>query len=240
MEVHAHTHTARKKWTHYLWEFLMLFLAVFCGFLAEYTLEHRIEKEKGMQYVRSFYEDLKTDTAGFSGLIKEYEIKIAALSKKDECFDSLPVQLKSSRPCLIDLIYNAYYFPDFMHADRTLIQLKNAGGLRLLKKDDADSILSYDRMLIGYTNIESSLFNDIQVRLREVVQPLINYKNIKLEMRDPSVPFLHTTNPDQLNLFFVLINSYSYGCGQNLERLNKLKLKAITLIEYFKNKYHLK
>ena len=33
MEVHAHTHTARKKWTHYFWEFLMLFLAVFCGFL---------------------------------------------------------------------------------------------------------------------------------------------------------------------------------------------------------------
>ena len=35
MEVHAHTHTARKKWTHYFWEFLMLFFAVFCGFLAE-------------------------------------------------------------------------------------------------------------------------------------------------------------------------------------------------------------
>ena len=30
MEVHAHTHTARKKWTHYFWEFLMLFPAVFC------------------------------------------------------------------------------------------------------------------------------------------------------------------------------------------------------------------
>ena len=30
MEVHAHSHTARKKWTHYFWEFLMLFLAVFC------------------------------------------------------------------------------------------------------------------------------------------------------------------------------------------------------------------
>ena len=30
MEVHAHTHTARKKWTHYFWKFLMLFLAVLC------------------------------------------------------------------------------------------------------------------------------------------------------------------------------------------------------------------
>lgn len=34
MEVDAHTHTS-KKWTRYFWEFLMLFLVVFCGFLAE-------------------------------------------------------------------------------------------------------------------------------------------------------------------------------------------------------------
>jgi hypothetical protein len=53
MEVHAHTHTpsppagrAGKKWTHYFWEFLMLFLAVFCGFLAEYQLEHKIESDR--------------------------------------------------------------------------------------------------------------------------------------------------------------------------------------------------
>ena len=52
MEVHQHTHTPRKKWTHYLWEFLMLFLAVFCGFLAEYQLEHKIEKDRASAEVR--------------------------------------------------------------------------------------------------------------------------------------------------------------------------------------------
>ena len=75
MEVHHHAHTARKKWTHYFWEFLMLFLAVFCGFLAEYQLEHKIEKEKGKQYIRSFYNDLKTDTVEFAILINKYENK---------------------------------------------------------------------------------------------------------------------------------------------------------------------
>jgi len=37
MEVHHHTHAGhhQKKWSDYFWEFLMLFLAVFCGFLAE-------------------------------------------------------------------------------------------------------------------------------------------------------------------------------------------------------------
>ena len=45
MEVHTHTHTARKKGTHYLWEFLMLFLAVFAGFLAENQREHIVEHQ---------------------------------------------------------------------------------------------------------------------------------------------------------------------------------------------------
>ena len=52
MEIHHHAHGSdpdsstssghrgRKKWTHYFWEFLMLFLAVFCGFLAENQREH--------------------------------------------------------------------------------------------------------------------------------------------------------------------------------------------------------
>ena len=63
MEVHAHTHTARKKWTHYFWEFLMLFLAVFCGFLAEYQLEHKIERDRELQFMQTMAEDLKSDTA---------------------------------------------------------------------------------------------------------------------------------------------------------------------------------
>jgi len=45
MEVHRHAHTDRKKWTHYLWEFLMLFLAVFCGFLAENQREMMKRKQ---------------------------------------------------------------------------------------------------------------------------------------------------------------------------------------------------
>ena len=62
MEVHAHTHTARKKWTHYFWEFLMLFLAVFCGFLAENQREHMIEHKREKVYMTSLVEDLQKDS----------------------------------------------------------------------------------------------------------------------------------------------------------------------------------
>jgi hypothetical protein len=66
MEVHHHAHTSRKKWTHYFWEFLMLFLAVFCGFLAEYQLEHKIEKERVKKYMHDMVENLKYDTTRVS------------------------------------------------------------------------------------------------------------------------------------------------------------------------------
>ena len=48
MEVHGHAQmpaSREKKWTHYFWELLMLFLAVFCGFLVELQFEHYIEHQ---------------------------------------------------------------------------------------------------------------------------------------------------------------------------------------------------
>src|SRR5438046_155941 len=71
MEVHKHPHhvTHKKKWSEYLLEFFMLFLAVFLGFVAENIREHIVEKEKGRQYIESFYEDLKADTARLNYLI---------------------------------------------------------------------------------------------------------------------------------------------------------------------------
>ncbi len=88
MEVHTHTHTARKKWTHYFWEFLMLFLAVFCGFLAENKREHMVEHSRAKAYAQSLYKDLQNDTA---------DIKKAALyeNRVNNFIDSL-VNLISS------------------------------------------------------------------------------------------------------------------------------------------------
>ena len=89
MEVHAHSHTPRKKWTHYFWEFFMLFLAVTAGFFVENMREHYIEHRRGLQYIRSFVEDLKTDTTGFSNIIAQYRIKETQLDQLYLCYDSI-------------------------------------------------------------------------------------------------------------------------------------------------------
>jgi hypothetical protein len=69
MEVHHHAHTERKKWTHYLWEFLMLFLAVTLGFFVENQREHLVEHQREKQFVQSLFNDIKADTANLDRII---------------------------------------------------------------------------------------------------------------------------------------------------------------------------
>lgn len=76
MEVHAHTHTARKKWTHYFWEFLMLFLAVSAGFYAENLREGMIHKEQVKTTMRSLLSDLQSDLLVFDSVIEKINMPI--------------------------------------------------------------------------------------------------------------------------------------------------------------------
>jgi hypothetical protein len=62
MEVHQHSHTPRRKWSHYFWEFMMLFLAVFLGFLAENQREHFVEHKREKQFMISLIKDLELDS----------------------------------------------------------------------------------------------------------------------------------------------------------------------------------
>src|SRR5438477_4911776 len=146
MEVHAHTHTERKKWTHYLWEFLMLFLAVFCGFLAENQREHMIEHTRGEQYMNSLKEDAEADIKQIDRLEIELQAFINRLDSiadaLNQCFDRSP-SLNTFKQISL-----GFGFSDFIYTDRTMQQLKNAGGMRLIRNlNVADSIVEYDAMV---------------------------------------------------------------------------------------------
>jgi hypothetical protein len=252
MEVHHHahlaageTHTARKKWTHYFWEFLMLFLAVFCGFLAEYQLEHKIEKERGRQYIKSFVEDLKADTGIFSGLIKLNEEKIDALKTIVPCYQAL--QNNPSDSCLLRLFFASAHFPDFIYTDRTLQQLKNAGGLRLIPAQDADSIIEYDKLLRQYQKIEGTSYQEIQNQIRNSIYSLNNFGKTVKDFSNPRAEStrvgelpLYSLNKDLLNRYFNQLFFYFNGTMGNIEDIGKIDAKAKSLLSFFNNKYNFK
>src|SRR6185436_14646689 len=170
-----HAHTARKKWTHYFWEFLMLFLAVFSGFMAEYFLEHKIEKNREKQFMVSMIEDLKADTSAISILNKQRYGRI-------QMYDSLS-------SFIIEKKYSengaAFYYwgrnisrrAFFFSADGTMQQLKNSGGLRLISNQFiSDKIIGYD---VLYRNIM------LQQELEEV--QLSEYRGLAARIFDAAV-----------------------------------------------------
>ena len=146
MEVHHHSHTARKKWTHYFWEFLMLFLAVFCGFLAENQREHMIEHQREKRYITSLVKDVELDIVSMK--------QAAAVRKKYiNYYDSLVYLLKNYNDSSLDDIYfyarHGGRTTDFKYHDGTIQQLKSSGSLRLIRnKNVADSIIIYDNEVI--------------------------------------------------------------------------------------------
>lgn len=237
MEVHHHAHTPRKKWTHYLWEFLMLFLAVYCGFLAENLREHKVEKQRGRQYIRSFYQDLKTDTGRLAIIIKSYEEKSAVFKTMPDCFNKL-INGSQTDTCLLDLFIYSKNFEDFIYTDGTLQQLKNAGGFRLLPKNDVDSILSYDNLLRLIIKAETSGFQDRQNRIRDIIYSLTNYSDLS---RRPSysTPALYKKDMELINKYFVSLSDYADAINWFIDHLEEIKARASSLIEYFKRRYHL-
>ena len=249
MEVHHHSHTARKKWTHYFWEFLMLFLAVFCGFLAEYQLEHKIEKDREKQFMLSMINDLQNDLANIKTTIavKKQGVQIA---------DSL-FQLFSG-PGLNDKLNHIYYYGRMFSAtyhifymtDGTLTQLKNAGGFRLInKRAIVDSILSYDNLYQQFKADEDILYSRQLEDYRAVMTRVFDINIFNTMISDETGKILMPSgNPPLFNNNKELINELLmrvHLARRNIINiikmdLSKLETKGQVLIEMIKKEYHLK
>jgi hypothetical protein len=245
MEVHAHTHTPRKKWTHYFWEFLMLFLAVFCGFLAENQREHFIEHKREKQFILSLINDLILDTSGLESKISVKKTKVLRidsvlypLTKLQN--DKLPVGI-----CII--LFRALNDQHFFSKDGTIQQLKGSGGLRLIRKRGAvDSLEAYDyqikRIMLRQ---ESTIANNIEVR--KTLNNFIDGKDY-FEKRYDSVYGFKPYAPDKLVKIHPLhlnelINSLMYVRnmdGFDVGLLNDAKKMAVNMINYLRNEYNLK
>ena len=146
MEVHQHTHTARKKWTHYFWDFLMLFLAVTLGFFVENEREHYIEHQRAKELAKNLLEDLKYDTS-YMHYVRSVRLD------KIRVVDSLLVELKNypasvNTSKVYEYVYSLIFKIHFKRADGTVNQLKNSGYLRYFSKTAIpQQLMEYDRIV---------------------------------------------------------------------------------------------
>ena len=178
MEVHAHTHTPRKKWTHYLWEFLMLFLAVFCGFLAENFREHQVEHQREKQYMITMLEDLKADTALLNEALYYWKDRNTSIDSVAEAIQ-FPLSTTDFTKAYRH-INKALDYYSFKYNDRTISQLKNAGGFRLIRNNNvANRIIAYDQFnndaIVNIAYQYNKFYENVTLlRNRAFVQDIIN------------------------------------------------------------------
>ena len=247
MEVHHHSHTAGKKWTHYLWEFLMLFLAVTLGFFVENQREHYIENKRERQYIKSFYEDLTADE-------RDLQLNIDFLRAQAKQADSLHSLMKNITPKQpANLVYMylrkitrgtaGLLYPN----DKTIVQLRNAGGMRLIKNKSVS-----DSMALCYREIEiiRVLGQEGQVskaNLRERSIPLMDaddYAKIvdsnSAIVNPTEAIYLRQADPEVLNSCRLEVNMIKTLNRGLAIRIQRLKERAGRIKDFIKREYHLK
>jgi len=250
MEVHAHTHTPRKKWTHYFWEFLMLFLAISFGFYAENLREGILHKKEAKTHMNSLIADLQSDIVLFDSVIDRnmYGAQMA---------DSLIELLHSDITNTPDIYFAArsvtanlgYYYTNSKSFD----QLKSSGLLRYVKpKILLDSIGTYYSSFQWLTNqtellrLKMDEIHKKNVLLFDsyVFQQMMNIGKItfggsRTLINKPSVkPVLLSTDVKDLNT--VSLNYHYYSATTKFYQRTAINLRgrATRLIELIKNEYH--
>ena len=223
----------------------MLFLAVFCGFLAEYQLEHKIEKDKEKVFIKSMIEDLETDTLNISN-------HLVFRSDRQRRLDSLSFLLQlSDFNNHTGLIY--YYArwgarnPSFFLTDRTISQLKYSGGMRLITKHAASTaIMAYDAQIKFLGNQSFALEQDaVKEHFHLMTSIFAGY--ILDEIYGDSTLVIPNGNPPLLSndrkileQFLSHLHFVKSLNKRNLFFETKLKQQASETIEILKKEYPLK
>jgi len=246
MEVHHHSHTARKKWTHYFWEFLMLFLAVFCGFLAENQREHMIEHQREKKFVRTLASDLEADINRLTAIVQLRNERALMLDSFSKLLNSKEVLLHGN-----DLYYyNSFATRGvafrFTPVDGTMQQLKNAGNLRLIRKNIiSDSIISYDvsvrafmwgtgdeeNMMDTYRDVAEGIFDGV------ILSTMRDDDNNVSRLDSNPVPRLTEDSKFRLNYRIHMLNVFNKTMRKGAR---KLLAQAQQLRELLNEEYHLK
>ena len=233
MEVHHHSHThGKKNWKTYGWEFLMLFLAVFCGFLAEYQLEHVIEHQREKEYANALYTELLDDSTVAANKLsnrmeKEKDMDYLSSYFRDSSLTDLP---KTFYPAYTTSLYliNTYTFEP---KDGILSQLKSSGSLRYFKNILLQKLLG--DISVNINNIRQRNEQEYQFFASPIKPFMLKYydwswlDNLRKE----------DTTANVLNV----INNYRKS-GQTLERkiLNVAsldRLEASNLVLFYKQMY---
>ena len=216
----------------------MLFLAVFCGFLAENMREHMVEHKREKKYIRSLIQDIRTDSVQITGWLERYqEMKTSCDSILNYFPDTPDITIEWARNMGVILTG----FPDFISTDQTMQQLKNAGGLRLIRNTAAtDSINAYD-VAVRDAQVEETAISYYFVEITHKTNQIFSYRGIR-RMREKFIAkdFLIRFDPTEMEILYNLVFKYRREIDGFMSELEDLRSKGSSLVMFLNQEYHLK
>ena len=250
---HLDQFSPKKKWYVYFIDFIMLFVAVTLGFLAENVRDQQTDKNREISYLKNVHEDLLVD-------INKFELVISSNNLRLLMLDSLHMEINKASPDLPSLYYyirNLALRTTFESSHLGLDQIKASGGFRLIQNAKIIAgIQDYERLLnsamkleeVRERTLEQARFKMAVVfdagTLYQMTKNQIRFKGEKILVRFKRPAYAAPFVVGDRETFNELINFINLGLNTNIhlnDSFNELKsiAKALdaAIIEEYGNQF---
>ena len=250
---HLDQFSPKKKWYVYFIDFIMLFVAVSLGFLAENVRDQQTDKNREISYLKNVHEDLLVD-------LNRFELVMSANNWRLLMLDSLHMEINKVSPDLPSLYYyirNLALRTTFESSHLGLDQIKASGGFRLIQNAKIIAgIQDYERRLnsamkleeIRERTLEQARFKMAVVfdagTLYQMTKNQSMFKGEKMEVRFKRPAYAAPFVVGDRETFNELINFINLGLNTNIhlnDSFNELKsiAKALdaAIIEEYGNQF---
>lgn len=199
MEVHHHPKVEKKNFKEYLLEFIMIFLAVTMGFIAENIREGVSEHNRGKEFAESMVKDLEADTAQLHRYKSYFEY---ATNNVDTFMQLLqvsdPKDIPSGKLYWYGLFGGSH--GSFVPNDATFQEMKSSGSLRFFARKIETDVAKYDRLCRYLQSIEQTN-QGLYTEVRKCRAQFFNFASLENANKIYQSNFRNTVNYSRIDSF---------------------------------------
>ena len=226
----------KRNFKSYIYEFIMIFVAITGSFFMENIRENLVEHGKEKDYIIRLVRDIKEDTANLKYLMRWNQEQIAGLDSLATLIEK-PVSIMDTTNNMKFFILLSNYLNDFYPfttRDITMSQLKSTGGLRLIKNTAvSDKIVTYYTVIENHQRVADINDKFVYESFNEEMK-FIDFNQIgktgKIDITDVSKM---KELGNRCFIFKIQLEAYS-------RRLNGIYKRGTSLLKYLKEEYNLK
>jgi hypothetical protein len=232
-----------QRWSDFLFEFVLLFLAVTAGFFIDNFREKLAEKDSEKTHMRMLVNDLNED-------VYRLDSNSVIRCRREKKLDTLirllaATNISANAPALYRLALSVDIYETFFRNDRTIIQFKNAGGMTMIHNDSVSAaIMDYDGYIISEIDWNNNIEAACIARFKEIRYQLFDAQLINsISGGDPALHsglfrLLPATRAD-INAIAGTVFQMKRISTVNRDCGNTARNKASKLIELITRQYRL-